>query len=243
MLGFFITGHPLDRYRDVVMAFGPAHSMNLREHQGRSVEMPCVVTSVSKNVSRKDGSEWGKVTVEDFHGTATVLAFGDTWQETKKALRQDAVVLVRGKVSSRERDEEDPPIFLDDAERLEEVPRSGRIAVEIELEAGASGELGGDAFQRARRVFEDHPGEAPVEIVVGNGVPVVGEEDGDGAGSGNGAAAEGSVGEPHSPQGDPGPARFRSRSLRVEPDEETLAELKEIFGPARVQLVRAGRDG
>jgi hypothetical protein len=63
-----------------------------------------------------DGSEWGKITVEDFHGTATVLAFGEAWQKKhREVLKQDAPVLIRGAVSGRERDEEDPPLFLDGA--------------------------------------------------------------------------------------------------------------------------------
>ncbi|MDX1567147.1 MAG: DNA polymerase III subunit alpha, partial [Longimicrobiales bacterium] len=229
-LGFFISGHPLERFREVVLAFGPAHSANLRDHQNEQVEVPCVVTSVSKQISRRDSSEWGKILVEDFHGTATVLAFGDAWKNSKEVLEQDAVVLVRGKVSGRERDEDDPPIFLDEAVHLERIPRSGRLAVQIEVEPGASEEIEKDAFERAREVLSSHPGPAPVEVLLLNGE--------------NGRAPSDANGSPPSKDADPdapsGPARFRSRSLWAEPDEETLDQLKEIFGPGRVHLARSG---
>jgi hypothetical protein len=39
--------------------------------------------------------------------------------------------------------------------------------------------------------------------------------------------------------GSPAP-RFRSRSIRVEPDGDTLSELKELFGKGKVRLVRTG---
>jgi DNA polymerase-3 subunit alpha len=169
-LGFYISGHPLDRYRSVVEAFAPVSTQNLKAFLGQSVELACVVTQVSRQLSRRDNAEWGKILVEDFSGTATVLAFKDSWQENKHLLSQDAVLLVRGKVSARERDEDDPPIFLDGAELLEGVPASGKLAIQIELEFHEPPEEG--AFQEAKKIFAAHPGIAPVEVLVqtGNGL-------------------------------------------------------------------------
>ncbi|MEX2531764.1 MAG: DNA polymerase III subunit alpha [Gemmatimonadota bacterium] len=204
-LGFFISGHPLDRFREVVRAFGPVNSQNLKGQLGEAVELPCVVTKVQKQISRKDNSEWGKLTVEDFWGTATVLAFKETWEQNRDILTQDAVVLVRGKVSGRERDEEDPPVFLDGAEPLEALPASGRLAVRIELLPEK--DVPGEAFRKAKELAAARPGPAPLEVTLGVG---------------NGAAAP----------------RLRSRSLRLEPDRETLEELQKLFGKANVRLVK-----
>jgi len=165
-LGFFISGHPLDRYREVVRAFAPVTSATLGDYPGQPVELPCVVTSVARQISRKDNSEWGKVTVEDFQGTATVLAFRDAWQSCREILQQDAVVLISGKVSSRERDEEDPPIFLDAARPLDELAGSGELAVQIELELGSP--VPDSAFVEAKRVLAAHPGASPVLLHVGS---------------------------------------------------------------------------
>jgi DNA polymerase-3 subunit alpha len=164
-LGFFISGHPLDRFREVVRAFEPLASDVLSEHAGQAVDFPCVVTSVTRQISRRDNSEWGKITVEDFKGTATVLAFRDAWQACKEVLQQDAVILLSGKVSGRERDEDDPPVFLDAARLLEDVTRAGELAVQIELELGS--EVAEEAFGEAKGVLSEHPGPAPVWIQVG----------------------------------------------------------------------------
>jgi len=165
-LGFFISGHPLDRFREVVRAFEPVSSASLQEQLGQSVDLACVVTSVSRQITRRDNSEWGKITVEDFHGTATVLAFRDVWQTYKEVLVQDAVVLLSGKVSGRERDEEDPPIFLDSARLLEQVTDAGELAVQIEVELGS--DVAVEAFQRAKQFLVEHPGPAPVWVLVGS---------------------------------------------------------------------------
>ncbi len=164
-LGFFISGHPLDRHREVARAFDEVGADVLKRRMGESLEIACVVTSVARQVSRRDGSEWAKITVEGFHGTATVLAFKDVWQSCKATLETDAVVLLRGKVSDRDRDEEDPPVFLDSVEPLRQVSDSGRLAVRIVLDLDS--ELGDDAFDKARAVMAANSGAAPVELVVG----------------------------------------------------------------------------
>ena len=170
-LGFFISGHPLDRYREVVRAFEPISSASLAERPGQQVDLPCVVTSVTRQISRRDGSEWGKITVEDFDGTATVLAFREAWQTYKEVLQQDAVVLVTGKVSGRERDEEDPPMFLDLARPLEDVRAAGELAIQIDLELES--EVAAAAFGEARKILAEHPGASPIWLQVGadNGEP------------------------------------------------------------------------
>ena len=205
-LGFFISGHPLDRYREVVRAFGPVTSRSLSDSPGQSVELPCVVTSVTRQISKKNNQEWGKITVEDFEGTATILAFRDTWQNFKELLIQDAVVLIRGKVSSNERDEEDPPVFLDHARLLDDVTDAGELALQIEVDLEA--EYADEAFARARQVLLAHPGESPIWLQVGRD------------------------------NGEPAP-KLRSKSLKANPNAETVEALQKIFGSGAVRLIRA----
>jgi DNA polymerase-3 subunit alpha len=167
ILGFFISGHPLNRYREDVALFeGRTTTVTLKTQRDQKVELACVVTEAARQISKKDGSEWGRITVEDFHGTATVLAFGDSWAKYKDVLKQDAAVVIRGAVSSRERDEEDPPMFLDHAAPLDRVRESGEVGVLIEI-----GSAGPDAaaIQSAKTLLAAHTGEGPVIVVWKNG--------------------------------------------------------------------------
>jgi DNA polymerase III subunit alpha len=163
ILGFFISGHPLNRFREDVALFeGRANTSTLKALKDTKVELACVVTAAARQVSKKDGSEWGRITVEDFHGTATVLAFGETWGKFRDVLAQDAPVLVRGAVSGRERDEEDPPLFLDSAVRLDEVRTLGDVGVEVDL---APDGPPAEALESAKALLAAHPGEGPVRVV------------------------------------------------------------------------------
>ena len=85
-LGFYISGHPLDRFRPVVEAFAPCDDHEPQEASSvQPVELACVVTQVARQISRRDSSEWGKILVEDFSGTATILAFKDVLAGKQRA--------------------------------------------------------------------------------------------------------------------------------------------------------------
>ncbi|HEX2093404.1 MAG TPA: DNA polymerase III subunit alpha [Longimicrobiaceae bacterium] len=166
ILGFFISGHPLDKFREDVALFERVNTANLREFRDQKIELACVVTEAARQISKKDGSEWGRITVEDFYGTATVLAFGEAWARWKEVLQQDTPVLIRGAVSSRERDEEDPPIFLDGAARLADLRESGEVGVCIEL---GSEDADRERIRQARECFARNPGPGPLVVVWRNG--------------------------------------------------------------------------
>jgi DNA polymerase III subunit alpha len=165
VLGFFISGHPLDRYRDEVRVFEHVNTAVLKQYRDQKVELACVVTGVSRQISKRNGNEWGRIMVEDFHGTATVLAFGEAWEVNRERLAQDAAVLVRGSVSGRDRDEEMPPIFLDGVAPLDTVRESGILAVELLLDPSLDAAL----VQQATAVLRAHEGTQPLHVEWRNG--------------------------------------------------------------------------
>jgi DNA polymerase III subunit alpha len=170
ILGFFISGHPLERYRDELRVFDHVNTATLKQFRDQKIELACVVTGVSRQISKKNGAEWGRLTVEDFSGTASVLVFGDVWEQYHDLLTQDAPVLLRGTVSGRDRDEDAPPIFLDSAVQLGQLRTGGSLAVEVALGATAPA----DAVERATAAFRDNPGPAALHVTLvhgGNGAP------------------------------------------------------------------------
>lgn len=259
-LGFFISGHPLDKYRDEVRLYGRVTTANLVEHRDRKVELACVITEVNSKVSRRGSSRYGRITVEDYHGTATILAFGDVWEENKERLQPDEAVLLRGGVSGRERDEDDPPIFLDEVVPLATLRTSGQLGLELNVAGGGTGE---DVIRMATRVLREHSGPAPVFVrwtaedsASGSRILTAksaksaknGSGNGNGVGDGDGSASSahaaqsamnGSAGETPGDSGDGESVTLRSRSLKVAPSTALLESLREILGSDRVRLVKA----
>ncbi len=222
-LGFYISGHPLERYQDLVDLYSlEATTSCLADLRDQVVEVPCVITDVTIRTSRRDGREWARVTVEDFHGTATALAFGDTWLDNRELLLDDRPILVTGTVSGNSRDDDDPPIFLDSAQLLSEVHEEGGIGILIELREDQKVQPG--AFERVRKLLEESPGRAPLLVEwhqKGNGVDRVDYS---------------KVQEGIGPEDEP-PRRFSSKTLRVEPSAGLVGELRNLLGN-NVELVK-----
>ncbi len=168
LVGFFVSGHPLDSHRDLVELYARrANTSNLMERRDRKVELACVVTEITRRISRKDGSEWARLLLEDYHGTAIALAFREAWSKNRDSLEPGRPLLVRGAVSGRERDEADPPIFVDEIVPLDSVYTTGRFAVCLEL--GHAAELDDTRLQQAISIAQAHPGPVALHVVLQNG--------------------------------------------------------------------------
>ncbi len=232
ILGFFISGHPLEKYADLVRVFQDVNTTTLKSHRDQKVELAGVVTSVSRQLSKRNGAEWARLGVEDFFGTATVLAFGDAWELNHDVLVQDAPVLIRGSVSGRERDEEAPPIFLDSVAPLSALWNSGSLALEIALPGGADLQV-----ESAGAILRAHPGSAPVYVKWA--AQDTGEADESAAHENDGGVAV--AARPRSDLVVQRAVRLRVRAFQVKPSEGLLTELRSLFGSAAVQLVRSER--
>ncbi len=71
-------------------------------------------------------------------------------------------MLIRGAVSGRSRDEENPPIFVDSVVPLAEVRRSGQVGICIELDHEQPPPP--DVFGKVRSLVEGSPGSGPLLV-------------------------------------------------------------------------------
>ncbi len=168
LVGFYVSGHPLDAHRDLVELYAArANTANLARHRDRKVEIACVVTEIQRRISRKDGLEWARLQFEDYYGTATALAFRDAWAKCRDGLEPGVPVLLKGAVSGRERDEGDPPLFLDEVVPLDAIYGSGRVTICLEL--GDADALEPERLKQVVEIARAHPGPAPVQVLLRNG--------------------------------------------------------------------------
>src|SRR6185312_15560557 len=130
-LGFFISGHPLAKYRSEVELFGTRTTATLNVWSDQRAHVAAVVTGVKRAISKKSGAEYARLTLEDFHGTAEVLVFPEAWAKLNTVIQTDGVMLLTGSHSPRDRGEEQAPFIIEQARSLEELRTSGAVAVEL----------------------------------------------------------------------------------------------------------------
>ncbi|MEX1051578.1 MAG: OB-fold nucleic acid binding domain-containing protein [Gemmatimonadales bacterium] len=166
-IGFFISGHPLDRFREEVGLFGTRTTATLGEWTEHKVTVGAVVTAVKRQISRKSGAEYARLTLEDFHGTAEAIVFPDAWSRLSGAIRPDSVLLLTGTYSARDRDEERAPFIVEDAVPLAELRTTGGMGILLSWRLGSGPDR--ETARAVAALCTAHPGPAPVKVEWGDG--------------------------------------------------------------------------
>ena len=170
VLGFFISGHPLAKYRPEVELFGTRTTATLGMWSAQKVTVAAVVTVVKRQTSKKTGAEYARLTLEDFHGAAEALVFPEAWAKLNSVIRTDGAYLLTGGYIARDRDEEQAPFIVESVRLLEELKPSGAIGVALRWSAGKAPQP--DTARAIAALCAAHPGPTPVflEWTGANGV-------------------------------------------------------------------------
>ena len=162
VLGFFISGHPLERYRPEVELFGTRTTATLGEWSEHPVAIAAVLTSLKRQISKKTGKEYARLVLEDFHGTAEAIVFPEAWARLNQVLAEDAAILLSGGYSARDRDEDRAPFVVEGARLLGELRPAGAVGVSLRWQAPSAPTA--DTIRAAAALCAAHPGPAPVYI-------------------------------------------------------------------------------
>jgi len=160
-LGFYVTGHPLESFRELLAEFATHSTAQLREGSVEGeVAVGGIITDLRKRKSRKTGSWWASTRLEDLEGLVEVLIFPKTFEGCQKYLENDRPVLVAGKL---ETDEDRIRIIASSVTPLEALRETRADAVQVRLEAS---DLDEDLVSRLRTAVAAHHGDTQLFLEV-----------------------------------------------------------------------------
>ncbi len=162
VLGFFISGHPLAKFRTEVELFGTRTTATLAEWSEHKVRIAAVVTTVKRQISKRSGAEYARLVLEDFHGTAEALVFPEAWSVLNQAIRPDEALLLIGGYSGRDRGEEQAAFIVEQARPLADLRGTGNVAVQLSWSADSPPDP--ESARAAAALCAAHPGPAPLLI-------------------------------------------------------------------------------
>lgn len=160
-LGFFITGHPVEAFRDVIsQAASCSIDMLPTKPNDGEVTVAGMVSALRK-VRTKRGNDMGFVTLEDELGSVECVFFSDPWANSRAALSAEVPLLLKGKLEKRHSENgEECKILADSAELLTEVRERRTRMVHLMLERDEVLEH----MQPMLQLFSDSPGSCPVHL-------------------------------------------------------------------------------
>ena len=142
MLGIYVSGHPLEKIRDQIIATTTINSLQIHETDeinsvseigenvmdisvkesekftdGQDVKIAGIITSVKKKYT-KNNKIMAFVTLEDLYGTAEIIVFEPTYLKSQDILIEENIVAIDGRLSIRE--DEETKIVARDIKNFEE---------------------------------------------------------------------------------------------------------------------------
>ncbi|MFW5968243.1 MAG: DNA polymerase III subunit alpha, partial [Persicimonas sp.] len=166
LLGFYVTGHPLDRFDGELGLYGitPAEKISGGKIEHRDDVIVCGVVSSMRERSLKSGDgRMAFVDLEDKTGHVDVIVFSRCFAECEEELKSGEPILIRGSVQEEgEGDARSWKVRADSIERLLEARRQkvSRLCVELHVD-----EVAEETLPRLKRLFSAHRGPCPTSLI------------------------------------------------------------------------------
>ena len=114
MLGIYISGHPLEKYREEIEKKATINTMIIEEAESElqtngecnlrdnsSVKFVGIITKIKKKFT-KSNKIMAFITVEDLYGSCEVIVFESCYNNASKILFEESIVSIDGRLSIRE---------------------------------------------------------------------------------------------------------------------------------------------
>ena len=183
LLGLYISSHPLDEYEAYFAdKTEPISSLNA-QWEAKSVKVGGILTTVRKIVT-KNGANMAFVGLESKHGETELIVFPKAYEKVNRYLVPDQVVIVQGKVSTKDRDGKQSnevkimldklvPIEIEKARNYKPKPKPVPTPVEVkakddELIIFLPAAVNPNRLVTIKRFLESIPGQQSVYLTIGD---------------------------------------------------------------------------
>ena len=160
LLGIYMTGHPLTRYRRIIkdiQTFSLSKATDAPDN--KDVRVAGMAASVTRRISKQSKEAWAVLMLDDGESSMEVLVFSDAFRKFEGACVADQPVLVCGTLSKRD---EQPKIIAREVYPLMDAPRlfGSKVIAGIQVEDAQTLRRIGDLHQLVGK----YPGTLPLLI-------------------------------------------------------------------------------
>ena len=161
VVGFYISGHPLDQYKIELDNFCNCHTKNVLTLQGKKVQLAGLVTMAKHKTSRQ-GRPFGSFILEDYEGTLPVTLFGEDFLKNKHLLAEGTFVHITGYVVPRYRREDVLELRPKQVRLLSEVRDTMSKSIHVHLPVVT--QVDETLVMQLAQVVTQHPGTRPLVL-------------------------------------------------------------------------------
>jgi DNA polymerase-3 subunit alpha len=178
LLGFYVSGHPLDAYVDLLAAKNYQTIASLGELTDRATfKVAGALTQIERKFTKKEGKPFAVIWIEDLTGTLEIVIWNETYLQVADALMTGRVVAVRGTLDSR-------------GETLRAIAQNVKVVGAIKSNGAANGDARStsssaneppvllrfpekttsEELREVQQILASSPGRRPVQLIFENAV-------------------------------------------------------------------------
>jgi DNA polymerase-3 subunit alpha len=163
-LGFYFSGHPLDKYRNHIQNHGNLDLSRLTACSTQRTYTVIGILKEIKEITTRTGRRMAFAQLEDFRGAVELVLFSDVFEKSRERLVGDSVMVVRGRIDNSRGE---PKLLVESLLDPDELKDKQARAVHLRFD---SAEVNEEQFLRLRDFLVDKPGDCGVYFHVrGNG--------------------------------------------------------------------------
>jgi DNA polymerase III subunit alpha len=164
-LGFYISGHPLDKYAGRLRDLKAIELSSIEScRNNQDIVVAGIIVQLRPMRSRR-GSQWAILTLQDRTGVIEALAFPEAFQKLAAVLKAATPLLVKGRVAV---EDVGTRLIVSDARLLDQVVERPPSLLRVRLDLSA---VDNGAIDRLQQLFSSRPGRCRVafELVKDDG--------------------------------------------------------------------------
>ena len=151
-LGFYLTGHPLNRYEQVLDKFTNANAITIKDiNDGGAVRIGGLVRN-TKVIKTKRGDLMAFVNIEDMHGVVEVTIFSRLYASVNDLLIEDNPILLQGQV---QKDEQSVKITAETIIPIDKAEETWTASIHFNVETARSSR---ETLLQLHEIISRHPG-------------------------------------------------------------------------------------
>ena len=167
LLGFYVSGHPLDAYADVFAAKNYRSIASLSGLDDRApFRIGGAIVQVEKKFTRKEGKPFAVVWIEDRADMLEVVVWNEVYLKVSGALEAGRVVEIKGTLDKRD---EIPRAVAQEIKTLSPRKPNGATQGSTDQESAVllkfSPATTGDELREVCRILSSSPGQRPVRLL------------------------------------------------------------------------------
>ncbi|MCD6112304.1 MAG: DNA polymerase III subunit alpha [Bacteroidales bacterium] len=164
--GFYISGHPLDSYKDEIKYLCNSSITNLNDnlekYLNKYLSFACIVTKVSHKYTKR-GDQYASFTIEDLKDSTQLAVFSEDYLKFKHFLVEGMLLLIKVQIRNKYYNSDQFSIKIVEMNLLSEAINNKIKNINLFIQLS---DINDDIIEKTKKIFADNPGNCNINFNV-----------------------------------------------------------------------------